>query len=622
MGNGHSDAASNVEQLRAELTRRKLGLASREAIESQLAISPGNFTGTNSQPHASSLNEAAGLPLGQQKVQALPENSQALRGAIAAREDPAESKPHLVRAKGALRRASTKSEVGQWWPRFLRGLRRNQAAVNESIIKAAQALLATTDWLNAKYAALDVRLGHQIDRAEKHGDLLAQLDLKVREQRLRSVVFEQEVTAQVAGLTEQNQLQDLGWKSLHDRFINITEEQATQLDKLTVSAAAYARETFRLTAAASLEQQRAITGLALQLQKNKEFHLEQSQRLLELQQQADKQRELFAALDLKLTDHQNEVRITHDLTTEAQEGIDRQLLEMQGFVQAQEAQTREEERQLETQQTSLAELHNAVLTLRSGASLDQEVTLMGERVSALGGSFAILRAHLLEKTLPPPSSKVGASLIADLEKHDTDAFYLAFENRFRGKREEIKERLRFYLPIISEGRADNSVSQAVDLGCGRGEWLELLRECDYAGSGVDLNICMVEECISRGLEAECSDAINYLKRLPAGSLSLVTGFHIVEHLPFAVLLDLFRETFRVLRPQGQAIFETPNPECAKVSMYSFFLDPTHRNPVPQELLCFLGNQAGFNETRVERLQPFVEEGILKGYLDYAGIFTK
>lgn len=986
MLNGHSDADKKVEQLRAELHRRKLGFdfAAPQAAASEVALPPENHSEPNDNARGSSFqptSEAADLDRVEHLGEALPADREAERGETAARNGPAESKPRLIRAEGALRRAVIKSELGRRWPRLLRSLRRNQAAVNESIIRTARALLDTAEWLCRKCVLLEARLGHQIDRAQEqqtwlasldqtvheavgraaeresesrrheeqlavltqaiaerlqqattqdeslkaHQDALAQFDLKIREQRIRSVVQEQEVAAQSARLagdessfgvqlselqatllanheatalrlkrieeaTEEYQRHDRErWESAHNELKHTREdqsriehknhvrteeafhqigllldwiaEQASQFNELTTTTSAYARQTSQLSLA-SREQQQAITGLAqeqaqrladiqvfiaaqqkqnsteerqlegqqeqlrdlrsavdgqvartaeqqqdvtkeqkrlseltdrllqqqaeertsnqlsaaqlraaeqrlteiqasiaaqeaqhaekfrqFQAQQNQQEQLarelrdaiddrvrivaneqeaaaarhkllsdltdkfrqeqaedraraaslanqvasgerqlgeignfiraqdiqnsehsrqlqgqqlqisevraelatssgvasdwllsltKQKQQLADLQnfieqqevhnagqqREAVEQREILAAVNAKVIDYQNDACARYHLTAEAQDQVGRQLADLQEFVRAQEAQTGEEHRQLEAQQTRLAELHDTVLSLRSAVSSDQEIVLIRERVNALRGSFAILRAHLVEGNSSLPSSEVATSLIADLERHETDAFYLAFENRFRGRREEIKERLRFYLPIIADIGLEKAASKALDLGCGRGEWLELLLEREYDGAGVDLNICMVEECISRGLKAECLDAIAYLKSVPSGSFSVVTGFHIVEHLSFAVLFDLFQETFRVLRPRGRAIFETPNPECARVSLYSFFLDPTHRNPVPQELLCFLGAQAGFSETRVERLQPYVEDGVFKGYLDYSGIFTK
>jgi O-antigen chain-terminating methyltransferase len=339
-------------------------------------------------------------------------------------------------------------------------------------------------------------------------------------------------------------------------------------------------------------------------------------------------------------------------------GSERTLKEMEAFVSAQQGQTVEEQAQfaqqgkkldevsgqlteyqndacaryhltieaLEQEKRRLAEIRSRIEELNPGAFSESsplpEIEILRDKINALQASFAIIQEHLVRADSAETIQAAAPAIKEDLKEHETDAFYLAFENQFRGDRDLIKERLRFYLPIIERVKAATGNASAVDLGCGRGEWLELLQEHGYDGVGADLNLCMIEECRSRGLKAESADAIAYLRNLTSGSLSLVTGFHIVEHVSFSQLIELFRETFRVLCPRGTAIFETPNPENSHVSGYSFYLDPTHRNPIPQELLCFAARQAGFEATHVERLQAYVEDGVFKGYLDYAGIFTK
>jgi SAM-dependent methyltransferase len=356
-----------------------------------------------------------------------------------------------------------------------------------------------------------------------------------------------------------------------------------------------------------------------------EFVRQQQEQTAEEQRQFSEQRKRLEEFSLQLVEYQNDVCARYHLTGEEIDQQKKQMADMQEFVRAQEKQTREEERQLQEQQAYLAEIRSGLEEWRSAASpsaaLLTEIGNLRDKINAVQSAFAIIQGHLA-KASPKLIKSVAPTLSDELAKHEADAFYLAFENQFRGDREEIKQRLRFYLPIIEQTKAITGAALALDVGCGRGEWLELLREHGYEGVGVDLNLCMVEECRSRGLKAESVDAIAYLREQPTGSLSLVTGFHIVEHLSFTQLFELFRETLRVLRPRGCAIFETPNPECARVPAYSFYLDPTHRNPIPHELLTFVARQAGFGATRVERLQPYFEEGKFVGYLDYAGIFTK
>jgi O-antigen chain-terminating methyltransferase len=189
------------------------------------------------------------------------------------------------------------------------------------------------------------------------------------------------------------------------------------------------------------------------------------------------------------------------------------------------------------------------------------------------------------------------------ENHLPDALYVAFEDRFRGSREEVKERLRIYLPYVKEAKVGERSSPILDLGCGRGEWLELLKGNGYIAKGVDFNRVMVRQCQEFGLDVTESDMIEYLNNQPANSFGALTGFHILEHLSFKTLISLFDEALRVLKPGGMVIFETPNPENLIVAAYHFYFDPTHRNPLPPGLLNFLIESRGFGKTEIIRLHP-------------------
>lgn len=183
-----------------------------------------------------------------------------------------------------------------------------------------------------------------------------------------------------------------------------------------------------------------------------------------------------------------------------------------------------------------------------------------------------------------------------------DSFYLAFEDRFRGSRELIKSRLSVYLPFVEPLKAIYQDRKAVDLGCGRGEWLGLLEAEGFEAQGVDLDEAMLDACISEGLSAIKTDAVEYLQKLQDESVVVVSGFHIIEHIPFESLQILVSEAFRVLKPGGLLILETPNPENLMVTATEFYLDPTHRRPVPPQLLCFLAEYNNFQRIKLLRLQ--------------------
>ncbi len=180
-------------------------------------------------------------------------------------------------------------------------------------------------------------------------------------------------------------------------------------------------------------------------------------------------------------------------------------------------------------------------------------------------------------------------------------FYKAFEDRFRGSRESIKERLKVYLPLIEPLTQLSPEPVALDLGCGRGEWLELLEENGFGAVGVDQDPQMLQSARDRGLRVYQDDAIDYLKTSPEDAAVLISGFHIAEHLPFEVLMELVTQSLRVLRPGGLLILETPNPENIAVGSNTFYTDPTHERPLPPSLLSFLPEYAGFGRTTIFRL---------------------
>lgn len=188
------------------------------------------------------------------------------------------------------------------------------------------------------------------------------------------------------------------------------------------------------------------------------------------------------------------------------------------------------------------------------------------------------------------------------EKQSRLMFYRAFEDRFRGSRELVSSRLQVYLPFAEFLRKRYPEGAAIDLGCGRGEWLELLAGHGWVATGVDLDEGMLKACVERGLAVQRTDAVTYLKTFPDNSVPLVSAFHLVEHLDFDVLLHMVEEAWRVLSPGGILILETPNPENLTVGTANFYLDPTHQRPIPPPLLSFVVEYSGFLRNKVMRLQ--------------------
>ncbi|MBU0944973.1 MAG: class I SAM-dependent methyltransferase [Proteobacteria bacterium] len=184
-----------------------------------------------------------------------------------------------------------------------------------------------------------------------------------------------------------------------------------------------------------------------------------------------------------------------------------------------------------------------------------------------------------------------------------DPLYLAFENQFRGTREEIRERLLEYVPLIRAAGAGTGDREILDIGCGRGEWLEILRDEGLTASGLDLNHVLVQECHEKGFEVVEKDALSHLRSLADNSLGAITAFHVIEHLDFDERIALFDESVRVLKPGGVAFFETPNPRNLLVGGCNFWADPTHLRPLYPETQQFLMEYRGFCKVDLLFLHP-------------------
>ena len=181
-------------------------------------------------------------------------------------------------------------------------------------------------------------------------------------------------------------------------------------------------------------------------------------------------------------------------------------------------------------------------------------------------------------------------------------FYRAFEDKHRGSRELIMNRISVYLPFVNILKNQYKNAKVLDIGCGRGEWLELLTNNNISAKGVDLDIGMLKACKSLDLDTEHADGIEYLKTQEDESCIVISAFHVVEHISFENLQILVKEALRVLKPGGILIMETPNAENIKVATENFYLDPTHINPIPSSLLTFLPEFYGYYRTKVLGLQ--------------------
>jgi 2-polyprenyl-3-methyl-5-hydroxy-6-metoxy-1,4-benzoquinol methylase len=186
-----------------------------------------------------------------------------------------------------------------------------------------------------------------------------------------------------------------------------------------------------------------------------------------------------------------------------------------------------------------------------------------------------------------PDLKVGLTGTLDSYK------YVEFENQFRGSQDTIRARLESYLPYFA------SASDVLDVGCGRGEFLDLLHARGITARGLDLNHEMVEVCRARGLAVDESDAVSYLERVPDHSLGGLFAAQVVEHLQPAYLLRFLELAFHKLRPGAPIVLETLNPACWTAFFDSFIRDITHVWPLHPETLRYLVLASGFSSARIE-----------------------
>lgn len=206
-------------------------------------------------------------------------------------------------------------------------------------------------------------------------------------------------------------------------------------------------------------------------------------------------------------------------------------------------------------------------------------------------------------TLPPPADEDAGRGV-----HGFD--YFAFEATMRGSREEIARRQERYVELFAD------VDDILDAGCGRGEFLGLLRAAGKRASGVDIDADMVDECHAAGLDVVQGDAVSRLRAAPPGSLGGVFAAQVVEHLPPRVLVAFLDAARRALREGGVLVLETINPASLS-ALRNYFADLTHSQPLVPETLRFLVSSAGFADARIELTSP-VPDAARLAHVPYDG----
>jgi SAM-dependent methyltransferase len=208
-----------------------------------------------------------------------------------------------------------------------------------------------------------------------------------------------------------------------------------------------------------------------------------------------------------------------------------------------------------------------------------------------------------------PSTPLLGTQFDSLDSHK----YVGFEDQFRGSADEIRQRVAEYLPIFDGTR------NVLDVGCGRGEFLALLRDRGIAARGVDINRAMVDMCREQGLAVEEADALAYLQAQPDESLGGLFAAQVVEHLEPRYLTALLDAAFGKLCPGAPIVLETINPTCWFAFFESYLRDITHVRPLHPDTLRYLLIASGFQHVELRYRSPYPEEDKLQPIAPHASL---
>ena len=243
------------------------------------------------------------------------------------------------------------------------------------------------------------------------------------------------------------------------------------------------------------------------------------------------------------------------------------------------------------------------------------------RNAAIGGVFSELKEKLASGnfTVTAGGKKTKAesapSVLDDFEKAWQSADYELFEDESRGDVADIRERLGFYVPLLENAAKGGGL--VADLGCGRGELLELLKEKKISALGIDNNEAAVIRGKKAGLNMECKDLFQYLREAKEGSLAAVTAMHVIEHLTPSEQGEFLALSLKALKPGGLIAMETPNIMNLHVASCDFYSDITHVRPVHPVALRNRMKQMGYKDIDIKFLHPFPQSEQL--ILDASGL---
>lgn len=229
-----------------------------------------------------------------------------------------------------------------------------------------------------------------------------------------------------------------------------------------------------------------------------------------------------------------------------------------------------------------------------GSELRERLALTEQRLLAM--------KRLVERTpataaVPAAATATPAGAASPFAGDVDSLTYVGFEDRFRGAQEEIRRRVEDYVPLLA------AADDIVDVGCGRGELLALLRERGVRARGVDVNPAMVQVCRDKGLQAEAGDALGFLNQQPDGSIGGLIAIQVVEHLTPAYLTAFLATAFHKMRPGAPLVLETINPACWMAFFETYIRDLTHQHPLHPDTLKYVVHAAGFSQVDVQYRSP-------------------
>ena len=176
-------------------------------------------------------------------------------------------------------------------------------------------------------------------------------------------------------------------------------------------------------------------------------------------------------------------------------------------------------------------------------------------------------------------------------------FYLDFENRFRGSRSNVIEKLAYYDSLLEIISQNCKQVRLLDVGCGRGEWLQKCSERGFNCTGIELNSASAKVCNDLGLNIINKDIFDVFNSYEDSSFDVISAFHFIEHIAHNKLIKFIEEAKRVLSPSGVMILETPSIDNLIVSSRTFYLDPTHLNPINPDSIAYIIETLGFDDAR-------------------------